>query len=227
MKEFNKLKFEVKFVLISNFILWLALIITGVLLSVFVYEYAVVFFIFGSIILLALILKLYSKKFHAKRVSLMNSTFNSLEHDDLTFNYYKKEDYEAFDALKLDNLAQDFDISQVISGTYNMVNVEAFSAIYSKDTKRKNLIVLRVYIFDSYMNKKLVKEDIKSPLFKNATCGRYFNNANNKYYIAYAYKNKEYKYSLEPMAHKKYESFVGRYKEELDFIKEICHKISE
>ena len=227
MKEFNKLKFEVKFVLISNFILWLALIITGVLLSVFVYEYAVVFFIFGSIILLALILKLYSKKFHAKRVSLMNSTFNSLEHDDLTFNYYKKEDYEAFDALKLDNLAQDFDISQVISGTYNMVNVEAFSAIYSKDTKRKNLIVLRVYIFDSYMNKKLVKDDIKSPLFKNATCGRYFNNVNNKYYIAYAYKNKEYKYSLEPMAHKKYESFVGRYKEELDFIKEICHKISE
>lgn len=226
MDNFKALKRNLKIVLWLDLLLWIGLNVIGGYLSFKFWPYFAVIFIFGSLIIAAFILKLYSKKFQERRNKVMLEAFNSFNHDNLTFSYYKQESYEAFDVLHLDNLAEDFDICQTISGTFNMVNVESYSALYSPDAKKKNMIILRIYIFDSYVNTSFRKEDIKSRLFKDATMGKYFKEQDNKFYIAYAYKNRDYNKSLEPMAYKKYDDFLDRYKLELEFIEEISNKLT-
>lgn len=220
MNLFSKMKKNLKLVLVSNFLFWLIINIIGAILSFLVWEWSFIITLLSSILIFALVLKLYSPHFSRTRERVMRQVFNKTNHDSLEFKYYKEEDYEAFEALDIEGLAQNFDISSCIFGNYKDLTVESFQALYTKSGKRKDLVNLRIYIFST--NKKIDipynNHSIKHELFDKADMGKYVSVQNNKLYIAYGYQNTNLRYSFEPMSHSKYETFLERYNKEIDFI---------
>ncbi len=227
MNLFFKMKKKLKIVLVSNFAFWLILNIVGGILSIFVYPLIFVLTLFLSVLIFTLVLKIYTPYFNRDRNRVMNVAFSKTSHEDLEFEYYKEEDYEAFDALDIEKLAPLFDISAVISGTYNNTKVESFNAMYTPTGKKRDLINLRVYIFENNkaIDKVVNNHTIKHELFDKATCGKYSACLSNKLYIAYAYENKYLPMSFEPMSHAKYDTFLDRYNKEIDFIDYITKLI--
>lgn len=223
MDLFKKMKSNIKLVLITNLVVWLIINIIGTILSIFVWPLSILVTLFSSILIFALVLKIYTPHFNRMRKRVMANVFSKTEHEGLEFQYFKEEDYEAFEALDIEGLAQEFDISCVIYGTYNGVKVESFSALYTNTGKRKDLVNLRVYIFefDSLIKTTINNHTIKHELFSEATCSKYSHVYKNKLYVAYGYENKDLKYSFEPMSHAKYDTMLERYNNEIDFINYI------
>jgi len=220
------LKKKIKFVLVGSFILVLIINIIGGILSFLVFPFAFPITLFISIVIFALILKLYSPNFQSQRQLVMKQAFEKTNHDDLNFKYYKEETLEAFDALDIESLAPNFDISTCIFGTYKGIQLESFNAMYSTTGKKKDAIVLRLYIFNLNKELTLNNKNIKYKLFNNATDGRYVNVKDNKLYIGYGYKNSNLRYSFEPMSHSDYNTFIERYNMELEFIDYIVNIIN-
>lgn len=220
MNLFKKMKTNLKIVLITNFLVWLVINIIGTILSFLVWPLSILISLFSSILIFALVLKIYTPTFNRTRKRVMANVFSKTEHDGLEFQYFKEEDYEAFEALDIESLALEFDISCCIYGTYKNTKVESFSALYTNTGKKKDLINLRVYIFefDSDIKTTFNNHTIKHELFDNATCGKYSHVYKNKLYVAYGYENKDLKSSFEPMSHAKYETFLERYNKEIEFI---------
>ncbi len=229
MNLFKKMKSNLKLVLISNLILWIIINVIGTILSLFVWPLTIVITLFASILIFTLVLKLYTPRFNRDRKRVMANVFNKTEHDELEFQYFKEEDYEAFEALNIESLAPEFDISCCIYGKYKGAKVESFSALYTNTGKKKDLVNLRIYIFE--FDKDTVytvnNHTIKHKLFSEATSGKYSYVSKNKLYIAYGYENKNLAKSFEPMSHAKYETFLERFNQEIDFIDYIVSLVSQ
>ncbi len=232
MKDYKKLKISLKI-----FLILMIFIILGIDTSVLVYVlikgsdgWNIIISLIITLLLLPICLTLFNKLYFNKlRIKIISDTFNSLDKDKLVFTRKKNVNGEVLTKLRLEDLANEFYVSSVIDGTYNGVNVLAFSCDYTRTGKRKDQVLMRLYTFEfkSNLKKNYQFKEFKSKILDDSILNKHIKVEDNKLYLSYANPIKSFEYQFEPLAFKTYDEFLNRYKLELELIKNVCERVNK